>query len=370
MRILHTNFLHGWGGQSNRILNVCQGLAARGHDVLIVAPADSELVRRAQAAGLATDGRIGFERGFHPLALLRNVSRMRRLLARGRFDVVHTHGSQDSWVVALANLPKRLPVVRTKHNIFPISDNVANRWLYRRAFDRIVCISEAIVEQCAAKPYIGSRRLTLIHSAVDLRRFAYPNMDAAQTMREQWKAHQPIVAIVGRLREEKGHRFLFEAVARLRHQYPSILLAVAGDGSLRQELEQLAVALGIADHVQFLGFRTDVPEILAAADLFVMPSLSEGLGTAAIEASAAGRPIIASRIGGISDVIRDGRTGWLVEAGDVAELVRAVADVMSNPGLARRMAQAARRYAFQHFTLEALVEKNLALYSKILEGGA
>jgi glycosyltransferase involved in cell wall biosynthesis len=367
MKILHTNFLHGWGGQSNRILNVCQGLAERGHDVLIAAPADSELVRRAQALGLATDGSIAFERGFRPFSLVRDIRRMRKLLARKRFDVIHTHGSQDSWVVAFANLPKRLPVVRTKHNIFPISDNFANRWLYRRAFDRIVCISEAIVEQCSAKPYIGRDRLALIHSAVDLQRFAQPDMDAAQAMREQWKAHQPIVAIVGRLREEKGHRFLFEAVARLRHRFPALLLIVAGDGSLRQELEQLAATLDIADQVQFLGFRTDVPEILAAADLFVMPSLSEGLGTAAIEASAAGCPIIASRVGGITDVICDGETGRLAEPGDIAGLARAITDFVSDPALAKRMAQAARRCALEHFTVEALVEKNLALYSKVLE---
>ena len=381
MRILHTNFLHGWGGQSNRILSVCRGLAERGHDVLIAAPGDSELIRRARSANLSADGSMTFRRGFRPLALARDIRRMRRLLGRrtggmpvgaqapcrGGFDLVHTHGSQDSWVVALANLPKRLPVVRTKHNIFPIRDHFANRWLYGRAFDRVICISGAIVEQCAAKPYVQRDRLALVHSAVDLERFAQPDRARVEAWRSQWAGPQPVVAVVGRLRREKGHRFLLEAIAQLRRDFPAILLVVAGDGSLRAELEQNAAALGIRDHVRFLGFRTDVPEILAAADLFVLPSLAEGLGTAAIEAAAAGRPVVASRVGGLTDIIRDGETGRLVEPGDAAALTRAIAQLLADWQLAKRLAQAARRYASEHFTVAALVEKTEAVYAQMLE---
>ncbi|MBM3334699.1 glycosyltransferase, partial [Candidatus Sumerlaeota bacterium] len=154
MKILHTNFLHGWGGQSNRILNVCRGLAERGHAVVIAAPGDSELVRRARSAGLATDGSVNFARGFRPLSFARDVRHMSAILAREQFDIIHTHGSADSWLVALTiiravrlrRISKRLPIVRTKHNIFPIADHFANRWLYGRVFDRIICISRAILE--------------------------------------------------------------------------------------------------------------------------------------------------------------------------------------------------------------------------------
>jgi len=367
MKILHTNFLHGWGGQSNRILNVCRGLAERGHAVAIAAPADSELVRRAQAIGLPTDCSISFRRGFWPPTLVRDVHRMRHLLATGRFDIVHTHGSQDSWIVALANRPKRLPVVRTKHNVFRIRDHIGNRWLYGRAFDRIICISKAIVEQCAAKPYIPGDHLSLIHSAVELERYLQPDPASIAALRAQWSGCHPIVAIVGRLRREKGHRFLLEALVRLRHEFPAILLLVAGEGSVRAELEQQVAALGIADLVRFLGFRSDVPEILAAADLFVMPSLSEGLGTAAIEASAAGRPIVASRVGGITDIICDGETGRLVNPGDAADLARVIKEVLSDHEMAERLAHAARRHASERFTIPALVEKNIAVYQEVLE---
>jgi len=368
MRILHTNFLHGWGGQSNRILTLCRGLAERGHDVLIAAPGDSELVRRARSAQLATNGEMSFRRGFRPAALVRDVRRMRRLLARERFDLIHTHGSQDSWIAALANVPKRIPIVRTKHNIFPIRDHAANRWLYGRAFDRIICISKAIVEQCAEKPYIGREKLHLVHSAADLDRFANPDAEGVASWRGKWKDRHPVIAVVGRLRREKGHRFLFEAVARLRDRFPGILVVVAGDGSLREELREYARALGIGEQVLFLGFRTDVAEILAASDIFALPSLSEGLGTAIIEAAAAGRPIAATRVGGITDIVADGETGLLVEPGDAEGLARAIGRLAEDRAFAERLGEAAKRYAFEHFAAENLVEKTEAVYREILSG--
>jgi len=367
MKILHTNFLHGWGGQSNRILNVCRGLAERGYDILIVAPGDSELVRRANAAGLKTDTSISFRRGLRPLALIRDIRQMRRLIAEHQFDIIHTHGPQDSWLVAFANRPKRAPVIRTKHNSFPIRDHFGNRWLYGRVFDRIICISEAILEQCTAKLYIPPNRLAFIHSAIELDRYAKPDPAAVAALRAQWGGRNPVVVVIARLREEKGHRFLFEAMARLRSDFPAILLVVSGVGSLRAEMEQRVAVLGVADLVRFIGFRTDIPELLAAADLFVLPSVSEGLGTAAIEASAAGRPIVASRIDGIPDIVRDGETGRLANPGDAEDLARVMKEVLSDRVTAERYAAAARRRAFAHFAVQSLVEKNIAVYSELLD---
>ncbi len=368
MKILHTNFLRGWGGQSNRILHVCRGLAARGHEVWIAAPAESELVRRAREANLAVETSLTFRRGWTPLPFLRDVAAMRRVLARRQFDIIHTHGSLDSWAVAFAHRPRRIPVIRTKHNIFPIADHFANRWIWGQVFDRIVCISQAIFDYCAAKPYIRRDRLALIHSAIDLDRYSRPLPEGVAEWRTQWSDRRPVVVIVGRLREEKGHAVLFEAMGHLRQKYPKILLVAAGDGSLREALERQAAERDLGAHVRFLGFRTDVPEILAAADLFVMPSLSEGLGTAAIEACAAGKPIVASRVGGVCDVIRDGETGRLVPPGDAAALAQAMDVMLSDRTAAERMGQAARQFARATFTLDALVKKNIALYREVLSG--
>ena len=159
MRVLHTNFLRGWGGQSNRILMECRGLAERGWEVLLSVPRDSELAKRARAAGLAVDERVGYESLIRSVAH-GDVKRFRTLLREFRPDIVHLHGGRDSWIAALALMgyrPRPI-VVRTKHNVFPIANHPANRWMYGRFFDHIVCISSAIVAQCAEKRYIAPSR--------------------------------------------------------------------------------------------------------------------------------------------------------------------------------------------------------------------
>ncbi|MBI3736837.1 glycosyltransferase, partial [Candidatus Sumerlaeota bacterium] len=173
LKILHTNFHKGWGGQSNRILTECRGLATRGHEVTIAAPEGSELAARARAAGLNVFGDVRFTRGFRARSVWRDIGKLRGLFRAANFDIIHTHGSQDSWAVAysLLNYRPRPIILRTRHNIFPIRDHFMNRRLYGKWTDGIVCISEAILEDCAAKPYLRRDNLSLVHSAVDVSRF-------------------------------------------------------------------------------------------------------------------------------------------------------------------------------------------------------
>jgi glycosyltransferase involved in cell wall biosynthesis len=367
MRILHTDFHHGWGGQANRILNLSRGLADDGHAVLVAAPGDSELLRRAREAGLETDGAFLFARGLRPRPNLRDLRRMKRLLRDGGFDIVHTHGSQDSWIVAFSNRSIRLPVIRTKHNFLPIREHFANRWLYGKVFDRIICVAQAVADQCAAKPYLDAGRLPVIHSAVDLDRFRKADPDQVGRLRREWGEDRIVIAAMGRLRPEKGHRHLLEAVAGLRGAFPRLLLVCGGAGSLRGELAETVRTLGIDEHVRFLGMRTDVPEILHAADLFAMPSLSEGIATAAIEASVAGLPVVASRVGGIPEVVTDGETGLLTEPGDSADLARALSRLLADSDLRRRLGEAARGKNFDRFTIRSLVEETESIYREVLE---
>ena len=365
MKILHTNFHKGWGGQSNRILIVCRELAQRGHEVAIAAPPGSELVRRAQAQGVRTFEEMRFFRGLHPLSLLRDIRAMRRLLLQEKFDIVHTHGSQDAWCAAFALLGMNpLPhLLRTKHNIFPIREHFANRWLYGRMTDKIICISRAILEYCAAKPYLRRENLVLIHSAVNAE--LYARGDREKIRRELGLGGHYVAGIVGRLRPEKGHHTLLEAFARLKDRAPDMMLVVCGDGSIFQELSDFAKANAISDRVIFTGFRTDIPDILSALDVFILPSLSEGLGTAVLEAGAAGLPIIASNVGGIPDIIEDGKTGQLVSPADVDALVAAVSLLYSNRDIARRYGIAAQEYIKTNFSEKTLGDKNHDLYQSL-----
>jgi len=367
MKILHTNFHRGWGGQSNRILVECRGLVERGHEVTLAVPEGSVLAERAAGTGIRIFTGAQFTRGFRPRKVARDVRALRRLLREGDFDLIHTHGSQDSWAVtfALINFHPRPVVLRTRHNIFPIRDHFLNRKLYGTWTDGLVCISEAIVEYCAAKPYLKRENLSLIHSAVDAERF---NVPRDRSLLEEFGVADRFVAVVtGRLRKEKGHTHLIDAMKRVAAEVPKFVLLVVGSGSLEGELKEQARAAGLQARVIFTGFRTDIPQILAAADLFVMPSISEGLGTAILEAGAAGLPIVSTPVGGIPDIIRDGDTGLLASPGDSDALADALIRMSGDPDLAARCGEAARRHVDEQFSEESLVRETEAAYRMWLE---
>jgi len=366
MKILHTNFLKGWGGQSNRILIVCRELARRGHEPILAVPSGSELARRARKEGIGTFEKVRFARGFSPWNLWKDIACLRSLIRKEQFDVIHTHGSQDSWAAALAliGLRGRPFLIRTKHNIFPIKDHPANRWLYGKATQKIVCISQAILEYCAGMPYLERKNLVLIHSAVNAELYGKGNRDSAR--KALGVEGKYVVGIIGRLRPEKGHRILFQAVRHIKEKIPELVLIVSGTGTLYQELKEYARELHISEMVRFLGFRNDIPDILASLDVFAMPSLSEGLGTAVLEAAAARLPIIASNVGGIPDIIEDRNTGWLVTPGDAAALAEALFFLYTHKELAASFGSAACRHILMHFSEQALGEKNEILYKSLL----
>ena len=328
MKVLHTNFLRGWGGQSNRVLTESRGLAEKGWDVLVSAPPESKLAQKSKAAGLAVDTSIDYVGGAR-LGVIADVIAMRRLLKSYQPDIVHLHGGRDSWAYAKATaiaLPGKRPVViRSKHNIFPVSDHVLNRWQYGRLFDSIVCISTAIARQLAEKNYVDPAKLVVIPSAIDAERFRVGD-DVRPAMRKEFGYGDDniVIGITGRLRREKAHDVLFQAVPLVVNACPEARFICFGSGSLGGDLADTLRQNGMSDHVKMAGFRTDVPECLAALDIYTQPSRSEGLGTSVLEAGAAGLGIVASASGGIPDIIEDEVTGLLTTVEDHDALANAL----------------------------------------------
>ncbi len=368
MKVLHTNFLRGWGGQSNRILEECRCLATRGWDVLLSVPPGSELARRARTAGLAVDESVGY-RSLTQALCRQEVSKFQRLVRNFQPDLIHLHGGRDSWIAALALALRPRPVIlRTKHNVFPIVDHPGNRWLYGRFFDGIVCISSAIVEQCAAKPYIAMEKLVLIPSACDVDRFR--SAAAARCPRRQEFGFAPehlVIVMSGRFRPEKGHDVLLKAIPQVCAALPHARFLLLGAGSLQREIAAALERENLRDVVVVAGFRTDVPECLAAADIAVQPSRSEGLGTAVLEAAAAGLPIVATAVGGIPDIVVPGQTGLLVPPEDANALADALITLGRDPSLRKSLGEAARERVAHLFSLEMLAEKTDAYYRRMLE---
>lgn len=370
VKVLHTNFLRGWGGQSNRILTECIGLAENGWDVLVSAPGESQLIRRAADAGLAVDTTVRYVGGLRA-GVVKDVIAMRRLLDNFQPDIIHLHGGRDSWAYAKATLltpRERRPIaIRTKHNIFPVSDHPLNRWQYGKCFDSIVAISSAIARQMTGKRYIDPAKVVIIPSAIDAERFRLGNNARQEARAELGYGEQDIViGITGRLRREKAHDVLFKAVPLVVQRCPRARFVCFGSGSLGGDLAASLETAGMTSYVQMAGFRSDVPRCLAALDIYTQPSRSEGLGTSVLEAGAAGLPVVASDSGGIPDIIRHEQTGLLVPVEDHEALADALVRLASDESLRSRLAVAVRKHVERVYSVKQLVWSTDEHYRNIL----
>lgn len=368
MRILHTNMLRGWGGQSNRILVEARGAAAAGHTVALAAPDGAQLLVRGREAGLETWDGFAFK---PPIQVWKSWPDLRRLMARinaWKPDVIHCHGSQDSWLVGIARAWMGRacpPIIRSKHNIFPWHAHPGNRWLQAR-MDGFIGISDYIDAQVAAFPGLASKPHVSIRSVPDLARFPGRVPSGVRDELPERVRAGFVWGITARLRSEKAVDVAIVALAKLRQQRSDAYLVIAGDGSERAALEALAHRSGVGDAVVFLGFRKDVPEVLSAFDGYLLPSRAEGLGTAALEALSVGLPVIGSRVGGIPESVVHEQTGLLFESENSDQLAAAMARLMGDAALRERLAAGARAHIREHFTEEALVRHTLAFYERIV----
>ncbi|MBI5394205.1 MAG: glycosyltransferase [Verrucomicrobia bacterium] len=317
-----------------------------------------------QAAYLQGDGPLAAElesRGVRTHALrsphkfsLWPAWRLARLLEREQIEILHTHLIQaDILGFAAARLATTPLVVSTKHNVRYYEGR--QRWLRPLArqveerLDAVVAVSKAV-----AAEYGHARRVEVIHNGVDVAKFAPSPLPASG----------PIVCL-GKLTMQKGHRILLEAVARLAEELPNLRVEIAGTGPLLDDLQARVARLKLPPNVDFLGVVGDVRPLLARAAMVVMPSLWEGFGLAALEAMACGRPVIASDVDGLREIITHERDGLLAPAGDVTKLAEAIARLLRDRTLAERLAAAGRARVVEAFTLDTMARKLEALYASL-----
>ena len=369
-----------FAGGETQVLGLTLELRAMGHRAELLCDPAGELWRRAHAAGLVC----------HPMPI-RNAldaaaaAALRRRLREGRYDVVHFHTSRAHamapWVRGLA----RAAVVTRRMDYVP--NRLFARWLYgRRAVDGVAAISTGVAD-ALVRAGVARERITVIPSGVDCAHFRPPTADeraAARAALGLGEADRAVGA-VGVLEPRKGHRFLVEAMAMLdrngaggglprdevaRQAAPRIVAIIAGDGSLRDPLAAEIQRRGLGEAVRMVGRVGDARAILWALDIFAMPSLSEGLGVALLEAMACGLPAVTSRVGGIVDAVDEGRTGMLVAAEDANALAGALARLSANAPARVAMGAAARARADEHFSMASMARRTVELYRACLQTGA
>jgi glycosyltransferase involved in cell wall biosynthesis len=301
------------------------------------------------------------------LAGARGVPALVRLLRRERPEVFHAHMSSPvacKWALAAA-VAARVPAVLGTVQVggYEPPDRSAH-WQLRalaRGVDRYLAVSREIADELVERLGWPAAKIEVVYNAVDLARI---EVEAPPGMRGELGGggQGPLVLTPARLDAQKGHRTLFEAIP----QVPDATFVLAGEGPERERLEALAAQLGISDRVRFLGRREDVPELLAACDVFALPSLYEGSSLAVLEAMAAGIPIVSSAIGGTEELVEDGRSGLLVAPGDAEALAAALRRVLGDPGLRKSLAGHARERVEAGLTREATADQVTGVYRELL----
>jgi glycosyltransferase involved in cell wall biosynthesis len=357
--VLHVGKVSGISGSEAHLLTLLPDLRARGWDVRFAhlhenEPGAAEFARRLSAAGVPVDG-IRLPHAAGPVAF----GRLLRLVQRTRPAIVHTHLVHADFHGLLAAALTRVPArVSTKHGF--------NSFRQRRAFalaDRSVArlahlqiaISGGLAHYLAEVEGFDEAAFEIVHYGIAAGPEPAPFGGGSRLL------------CVGRLVSVKGIETLLEAFRVALRAAPDLTLDIAGDGPLRGELESLAARLGLRDAVRFLGRVEGVAAEMEQAVAVVVPSLGEGFGMVALEAAERGRPVIASAVGGLPEIVDDRRTGILVPPGDAPALAAAIGDLVRDPTRAAAFGRAARERALTEFSLARCADRTDALYRDVLD---
>jgi glycosyltransferase involved in cell wall biosynthesis len=363
LRVLGVDPELGFAGGETQVLGLTLGLLRKGHHAELACDPRGPLFDRARREGITC----------HPLAIRNALDfaagmRLRGLLSIEHYDVVHFHTSRAHSMAPFARGHARALIVTRRMDYRP--NRLFAPFLYNRAVDAVAAISSRVAD-ALGEAGVASDRLRIIASGVDCDHFrpADPSQREAARGRLGIANDDFLVGTVGMLEERKGHRYLLEAVANLNHargEAGRIKCAIAGDGEMRVELFNLAKELGIAGDMLFLGMVGDSRQLLDALDVFVFPSLKEGLGVALLEAMACGLPVVATRAGGVVDIVEDQRNGLLVSPREPAALADAIASLAHDVTRRAILGSAARLRVSENFSMNAMTAKTIDLYRACL----
>ncbi|MDH4037624.1 MAG: glycosyltransferase [Candidatus Krumholzibacteria bacterium] len=304
LRVLMVDSERSWRGGQEQVRLLMKGLVAEGAAVTLAAPPEGALFERAAALDvdrIAWNGRAT------------GLGALRRAMASGRFDIVHSHASRAHGAVSAARvgLAARPPHVVSRRVDFPVGKGLPGRWKYRRGADAYIAISRQVREVLISGG-VPPASIDVVPSGIDLDKFARGREATAVRAEFGLDGATRVVGNIAALAPHKSQSDLLRAAGHVLATRDDVRFFVVGEGALRADLERLAGSLGIAGRVVFTGFRPDALDLLRMFDVFVMSSYLEGLGTSIMDAQAVGIPVVATRTGGIPEIVEDGESGLLV----------------------------------------------------------
>ena len=358
---LHIDTAVSWRGGQSQVLLTVMGLRARGHRAVLVAHPGGELARRAQEGHdlirLAPLHEVDFAAAL----------KLSRVLRELKPPVVHAHDphavSMTAMALSMMGREKRPAMVVARRVDFHLKKNSFSRWKYKAA-DCVVCSSNAI-RAMVIDDGIPEDRAVTVYEGVDVDRIvAIPPADVHA---ELWlPPRAPVVGNVAALVAHKGQRYLIESVPAIVHALPDVQVLIFGEGELRPQLQRQIKTLGLEHNVRLVGFQPNVLALIKSLDVFVMSSITEGLGTSILDAMAASKAVVATEAGGMPEVIEHGVTGLVVPVQKPAAMAEAILRLLNDASLRSRMGQAGLERVRARFSVERMVDETLAVYERVV----
>ena len=367
VNVLHVAGSAEWAGGEVYLLQLAERLDRERFSLSVVCPARGPLVERLERLGVPAPVIPMEERLVDPRAVLALARRFRR----ARPHIVQSHGARANFYCRvasrLARVPRHLSTVHNSLYDYPVSP--LRRVVYL-ALDRltvswtetILCVAESLARDLVERSRVPARKVRVIPNGVDVARFDPARADGERVRREFALGPGPVLGIIGRMTPQKDHRTFLAALAAVRADLPEVKALIVGDGPLRVELEAEAGRLGLADACCFTGVREDIPDCLAAATVVVLSSVSEGLPFTVLEALAMARPLVATAVNGVTEIVEPDLTGLLIPPRRPDLLTRTVLSLLRDPERARALGQAGRKVVEVRFPIERMVERLERLY--------
>ena len=358
IHILHIETGRHLYGGGLQVLYLMRGLAQNGCRNILVCPSGSDIAKAAPPG--AQIYRVPVRGELDALFMLR----LYRIISATRPDLVHVHSRRgaDIWGAAAAWCTHTSAII-TRRVDNPESPYIAR--IKYQFYSRVVTISEGIRRVLLAEG-IPAKKIVCVPDAVDAQRFDGPCAPEWFMREFGLKPTHRAIGMIAQFIPRKGHRLLIEAAPGILKRFPEARFLFFGKGPLEEELRQRCARNRIADRVIFAGFRDDLERILPCLDIVVHPAYMEGLGVSLLQAAAAGVPIVATRAGGIPEIVENGANGYLIDSGDIHAIISRVTELLSDPVASRRLGTNGRLMVLSRFSIDAMVKGNLTVYRKVL----